>query len=110
MEQEWAVNKAMLWLKQQNAIPPDSEDNEIIKKHLNWMYVIGYEAGLKSAFSNIKRRHTQIQQYNIYGRPTKTYISVAEAARKNHCTTDPIFESLKNHTKTKNGFYYTRID
>lgn len=117
MEKERAVKLIILDIKTNeeffNAPIYDYEGDRIdltpfLKKYLSLMYVVGYDAGRTAVYKRYSAKKTPVIKYNKFGIKLAEYESVAQAAKENGISKDPIFESIRYKRLTLQGFYWKR--
>ena len=107
MEQDIAVRLMMLEIKVEEKIPKDIQP--FIKKYLNLMWVVGFDAGRRYVYSRYSKKKTAVIQYDQSGTRIAQYESVALATRATRISHDIIFRALKCHKKTQQGHYWAKV-
>ena len=107
MEQDIAVRKMMVEIK--GEIDLLEEHENLIKKYLNYMFVVGFEAGRSDVYLRYSKKKTPVIQRDASQNRIAQYESVAQAARQAYTTTETIFQAMKNHKLTQAGHYWEKV-
>ena len=107
MDQDISVRLMMLQIQKEGNITFD--DAEYIKKYLNLMFGVGFDAGRKDVYARYSKKKTPIIQRDEFNNRVAQYESIAQAARAAHTCSSEIFEALKSHKKTKAGHYWEKV-
>ena len=108
MEQDIAIRLMMLEIERDNSFVIEVGE-EIIKKYLNLMYVVGFDAGRRDVYSRYSKKKTAVIQRDKHQNRIARYESVALAAKSTSITTGTIFEAMKKHWLTKDGYYWEKV-
>jgi hypothetical protein len=107
MEQDISVRLMMLEIKVDKCIPEEYEGH--VRKYLNLMWVVGFDAGRKDVYSRYSKKKTAVIQRDSNGQRIAQYESVAYAVRATKISHDIIFRALKCHKKTMQGHYWEKV-
>jgi hypothetical protein len=107
MEQDIAVSLMLLQIQHEGNI--DFHAFEYLKKYLHLMYGVGFDAGRKNVYARYSKKKTPVIQRDRDNNRIAQYESVALAAKSTAVSTDTIFEAMKRHWLTKDGYYWERV-
>lgn len=117
MEKERAIKLLLLEIKTNeeffNSPIYDYEGDRIditpfLKKYLALMYAVGYDAGREDIYKRYSAKKTPVIKYNRFNKKLAEYESIAQAAKENKISKDPIFESIRFNRLTKQGHFWKR--